>query len=213
MLVWWSVPAGYYLGLHIGAIWNQKARTAPALAKPSGRWTVVTIGLAWICFAYTPFGLILLHGRAQDAKAAEQQFRRSVSQQTPVAAVEYLVEKKLPGPLFNTYEWGDYLSWVSPPGLPAFINSHAHLVPPEVWEDYMVISHAGDGWEFGLDRYGINTILIDQRVRGPLITLLKRNTKWTLQYEDDVAAIFVRKQLIGRPDQTSPEAASTAAPH
>lgn len=199
MLVWWSVPAAYYLGLHVGAIWAQHEKPLPAPAKRSGRWTVVTIGLAWICLAYTPLGLVLLHGPPQDAAAAEQQFRRSVSPQTPVAAVAYLADRKLPGPLFNTYEWGDYLCWVAPPGLPAFINSHAHLVPPEVWQDYMVISHSGDGWEFGLDRYGINTILLDQRVRGPLISALKRNPRWTLQYEDTVAAIFVRRNLIGRP--------------
>jgi len=206
MLVWWSVPAAYYLGLHVGAIWAQHESAAPAPTRRSGRWTVVTIGLAWICFAYTPLGLVLLHGRPKEEKFAAQQFRRSVSQQTPVAAVDYLADKKLPGPLFNTYEWGDYLCWKSPPGLPAFINSHAHLIPPEVWSDYMVISHAGDGWEFGLDRYGINTVLLDQRVRGPLITSLKRNAKWTLQYEDNIASLFVRKQPIGRPEAQKQEA-------
>ena len=70
----------------------------------------------------------------------------------------------------------------------------------------MVISHAGDGWEFGLDRYGINTVLLDQRVRGPLITSLKRNAKWTLQYEDNIASIFVRKQPIGQRDAQKQEA-------
>ncbi|MBL8851470.1 MAG: hypothetical protein JNG89_17435 [Planctomycetaceae bacterium] len=200
MLVWWSIPAAYYLGMHVGAIWTMNDKSVPRPARCSGRWTVVTVGLAWICFAYTPLGLVLLHGKPA-GPAADQQFRRSVSQQTPVAAVAYLGEKQLPGPLFNTYEWGDYVQWVSPPGLPAFVNSHAHVIPTDVWNDYMQISHAGEGWEFGLDQYGINTVLIDQRVRGPLIASLKRNARWRIDYEDDVAAIFVRRKLIGRHEE------------
>ncbi|MEX0585704.1 MAG: hypothetical protein WD176_03610, partial [Pirellulales bacterium] len=199
MLVWWSIPAGYDLGLHVGAIWTQKEDVVPPPLKRAGRWTVITVGIAWICFAYTPFGLVLLHGRPQPGPAAEQQFRRSVSQQTPVSAVAYLTDRNLPAPLFNTYEWGDYLLWAGPTDSPPFVNSHAHLIPNEVWDDYMAVSHGEDGWQFGLDRYGINTVLLDQRVRGPLIASFKRSEGWTLEYEDEIAAIFVRKQLIGRP--------------
>jgi hypothetical protein len=199
MLVWWSIPAAYYLGLHVGAIWTLREMAAPLPTRRAGRWTIVTVGIAWICFAYTPFGLVLLHGRPPAGPQADQQFRRSVSRQTPVSAVAYLIDKRLPGPLFNTYEWGDYLLWAGAGDQQVFVNSHAHLIPTEVWQDYMQIAHAGEGWEFGLDRYGINTVLLDQRVRGPLITSLKRNERWRLEYEDDVAAVFVRKQLIGKP--------------
>jgi len=205
MLVWWSIPAAYYLGLHVGAIWTMHDKSVPRPLRRSGRWTVVTVGVAWICFAYTPLGLVLLHGRAPAGPEADQQFRRGVSQQTPVAAVAYLGEKRLPGPLFNTYEWGDYVQWAGIAGLPAFVNSHAHLIPADVWGDYMQISHAGEGWEFGLDQYGINTVLIDQRVRGPLIASLKRNSRWRLEYEDSVAAIFVRRKLIGRHERERQE--------
>lgn len=200
MLVWWSIPAAYYLGLHVGAIWTLHEKAAPLPTRRSGRWTVVTVGIAWICFAYTPLALVLLHGLPQNPAQADQQFRRSVSRQTPVAAVAYIADRRLPGPLFNTYEWGDYVQWAAPADQPAFVNSHAHLVPAEIWQDYMQIAHAGEGWEYGLDRYGINTVLLDQRVRGPLIASLKRNENWRLEYEDDVAAVFVRKNLIGRPD-------------
>ena len=198
MLVWWSIPAAYYLGLHVGAVWKQKEDAEPRPFKRGGRWSVITLGIAWICFAYTPFGVVLLHGRPQPGPEAEDEFRQSVSRQTPVAAVKYLVDRNLPAPLFNTYEWGDYLLWAGPADNPPFVNSHAHLIPEEIWDDYMGISHGDEGWQFGLDRYGINTVLLDQRVRGPLIEALKRNTDWTLEYEDNVAAIFVRNNLIGQ---------------
>ena len=211
MLVWCSIPAAYYLGLHVGAIWKHKEEAAPKPFKRGGRWTVITVGIAWICFAYTPFGFVLLHGPPQPGPEAEQQFRRSVSRHTPVSAVAYLADRGLPAPLFNTYEWGDYLLWAGPPDNPPFVNSHAHLIPEEIWGDYMAIAHGEEGWEFGLDRYGINTVLLDQRVRGPLIDSFKRSERWKLEYEDDVAAIFVRHELIGRPIQTNEEQEETEA--
>ena len=88
----------------------------------------------------------------------------------------------------------------APADRPAFVNSHAHLIPTDVWQDYMQISHAAENWQLGLDRYGINTILLDQRVRGPLIASLKRNEQWKFEYEDDIAALFVRKNPIGHPE-------------
>ena len=196
MLMWWGVVAGYYLGLHAGAVWRRIRRTQPAASPRSGKWSVVAAGLAWICFAYTPFGLTLLHGRPADPAEAEAQFRRSVSDQTPIDAVQYLVQKQPPGQMFNTYEWGDYLLWAGPPDVPVFAASHAHLIPPEVWKDYMGIAYAGEDWKAGLNRYGVNTVLIDHRWRGSLIRRLKNDPDWEVGYEDQTAVVFLRKRPI-----------------
>ena len=42
-------------------------------------------------------------------------------------------------------EYGDYLLW-SHPGLPVFVAGHAHLVPEEVWRDYLSTIRGGAGW-------------------------------------------------------------------
>lgn len=196
MLVWWGVVAAYYLGLHAGAIWRRIRRTQPSAGPRSGKWSVVAAGLAWICFAYTPFGLTLLHGRPADPEKAEAQFRRSVSDQTPIDAVKYLVQKQPPGQMFNTYEWGDYLLWAGPPDAQVFAASHAHLIPEEVWDDYMRIAYAGEDWKGGLDRYGVNTVLVDHRWRGPLIRRLKSDPDWEVGYEDQTAVVFLRKRPL-----------------
>lgn len=192
MIVWWSVVAAYYLGLHLGAAWSRFHRAPARLSPRSGRWSVVTAGLAWICFAYTPFGVTLLHGRPADPKRAAQQFANSVSPLTPLGATDYLRRKPPQGLVFNTYEWGDYLLWDGPPGIQVFVASHAHLVPPEVWQDYMQIAHAGERWKTGLDRYGVATVVLDHHARKPLIRLLKEDKDWKLVYDDAVAAVFVR---------------------
>jgi hypothetical protein len=196
MLVWWSVVAAYYLALHGAAIWQQWRHVEQVPSPRSGKWSVVTAGLIWICFAYTPFGLTLLHGKPADPQAAAEQFRRSVSEQTPIDAVEYLRTKQVQGQLFNTYEWGDYLLWAGPDNVQVFAASHAHLIPHEVWDDYMRTAYAHEGWEMNLDRYGVNTVLVDQQWRGALIRKLKSDEDWEVGYEDSVAVVFLRKQPI-----------------
>lgn len=196
MLVWWSVVAGYYLALHGAAVWHRWRHVEHIPSPRSGKWSVATAGLVWICFAYTPFGLTLLHGRPADPAAAAEQFRRSVSDQTPIDAVEYLKTRQVQGQIFNTYEWGDYLLWAGPANVQVFAASHAHLIPSEVWNDYMRTGYANEGWEMNLDRYGVNTVLVDQQWRGALIKKLKVDEDWDIGYEDNTAVVFLRKQPI-----------------
>ena len=134
MIVWFGFIAGYALALHGAAAWRRRRHlslfTAPAERR--GLWTVTSLGLVWIFFAYTPFGLQRLHGRPLNAAAVAAEFRRSVVDRTPLDAVAYLQEHaaELPaGQMYNSQEWGDYLQWVGPeqfPGLRQFAcASHA----------------------------------------------------------------------------------------
>jgi hypothetical protein len=163
----------------------------------SGKWAVVTVGLVWICFAWTPFGLHLLHGRTLD-------LQRCVSAQTPVAATAWLREHPPTGQVFNTYEWGDYLLWQGPPDMKIFVDSQAHLVPREVWRDYMAVISVMSGWNDNFDRYGVQTIIIDKAERGALIAKLKDDPHWKRRYEDSLAVIFTRQAATTTPEKPHP---------
>ena len=160
MILWWAPLAAYFLVLHGNAVWRHFRRNhpAPAPSPSNSTWAVASIGLVWIFFAYTPFGVTLLHGEDADVK-------ENLSAVTPVGAVAYLREHPPQGQIFNTYEWGDYLLWAGPKDLQVFTASHAHLIPAEVWKHYMYIINLGSGWEELLDRYSVNTIIIDTRHR------------------------------------------------
>ena len=165
--------------------------------KRSGLSTVAMLGVMWIAFAYSPFGMRVLHGAAKSPEEAAQRMQRSASIQTPIAASQYLKEHPPVGLSFNTYEWGDYLLWDGPPGAKWFLASHAHLVPREVWEDYFRISAAGADWENKLDRYGVNTVVLDRNVSPELVKAIKeKTTTWKLEFEDRVSAIFVRRKPV-----------------
>ena len=77
-----------------------------------------------------------------------------------------------------------------------FVNSHAHLVPREVWLHYLQVIEQSAGWEEVFDRYGVNTVVVDPKFREPLIRRLKDNTAWKVGYQDSRAVVFVRKSPI-----------------
>lgn len=190
-LVWWGPTAAVLFAVHAHAAmqrrWHWSAESAPS--PRSGKWSVVTLGLVWIGFAYSPIGLRLLH-------KTEPKLASAVSPDTPLSAVKWLKEHPPVGQIFNTYEWGDYLQWAGPAELKVFVNSHAQLVPREVWQHYLNVIDVSAEWEDVLDRYGVNTIVLDTQYREPLIRRLKDHAKWRVAFEDRQAAIFVRKKAI-----------------
>ncbi|MEZ6053629.1 MAG: hypothetical protein R3C02_19925 [Planctomycetaceae bacterium] len=197
MILWWAPVAAYYLAVHAAAIYLRGRKSEMVASPRSGKWSVVTIGLAWIFFAYTPFGLTLLHGQPKTPEELARKFAKSVSQQTPLMVTEYLHRHPSQGLILNTYEWGDFLLWAGPKDLQLFVNSHAHLVPEEVWQDYLTIVNAGNDWEDKLDRYGVNAIVLDVSDREALIKALRsRNEVWRIGYEDNMSIAFIREQPI-----------------
>ncbi|MFN0199300.1 MAG: hypothetical protein ACKVT0_21330 [Planctomycetaceae bacterium] len=191
LIVWWAPWAAWFFVIHGHAAWrSRRIETSPVAPRmTSGKWTVATLGLIWIAFAYAPLGGAVLHGRLPELK-------KSVTRQTPLGAVEYLHAHPPRGLIFNTYEWGDYLLWAGPQDLQVFVASHAHLIPTEVWGAYIQIIELGSGWDEQLDRFGFNTIVVDKQNRGSLIAALTNSTKWTLKLDDGVSVIFERKDPI-----------------
>ena len=189
MIVWWGPVEALLMARHGFAIWRHHFH-ADLVRKPTTRtigWTALSTGVALICFLSSPLGMSLILGN-------HAELRRSVSQYTPVFAAEYLKQHPPTGMVFNTYEWGDYLSWAGPKEIRLFVNSHAHLVPPDVWNAYMAVIELRSGWEQVLDQYEINTIVVDQENRRPLIEALMRDERWdSPPVEQDGQVIFFRR--------------------
>lgn len=197
LIVWWAPVAAYYLAIHAAASWKRRYGHEYEESPRGGLWTVVSLGLAWISFAYTPFGVVLLHGQPAEAEARQERFEKSVSMDTPLGPTDYLRRNPPQGQVFNTYEWGDYLLWAGPKEIQVFVASHAHLIPEEVWQDYMQIAHAAGNWSDRLDRYGVNTVVVDKRYRSALIRGLEELPEtWTKAYEDRNGVVFNRVDPI-----------------
>jgi len=62
-----------------------------------------------------------------------------------------------------------------------------------VWRDYMAVSDVAPGWEEILDRYRVETLLLDKDGRKGLISHLEAGARWEQTYEDEIAVIFARR--------------------
>jgi hypothetical protein len=196
-LVWWAPLAAAGFAVHSHAAWQRyhppRVPTPPPLC--SGKWTSITFALAGIALSWMPLRAVL------QSRSAE--FKDYVSQGTPIEAVEWICEHPPAGLIFNTYEWGDYLVWAGPPGLKVFVTSNAHLVPREVWRDYLTVINGDQDFDEVFDRYGIDMIVVDKAYRESLISKLDADVGWKRSYDDSLATVFTRH--YGSTNTTAPE--------
>ena len=118
------------------------------------------------------------------------QANRTVFKQTlPVGAVDYLQREAPPGRLFNSYNWGAYLLWELPE-YPVFIDGRTDLYNDDVIGEWLAIMRAEPGWEAGLERWGVNAVLVEPGA--PLAAALEQ-AGWEKAYLDEVAVVMIRR--------------------
>lgn len=193
MINWWAPVCAIVMAIHASAILRKLRLSARTTARrpATGLWTIVSLGTCWILFGFTNFGTELVHGRTTD-------LRRIVSRQTPLDLVDYLNSAtNLPkGIAFVPAEWAGYLMHAGPKTVSPMVNLHVHLIPEEVWNDYLRLLQVGSDWESTLERYGVNLVITDKDSQPGLTRRMTESEDWTRQYQDHQCAVFMRKAPI-----------------
>ena len=109
----------------------------------------------------------------------------------PVAAARYVEANNLPGPIFNSQGWGGYLIYRWYPTRQVFVDGRVDMYGTKIVQDYLEVANVRPSWQKVLDRYGIQTILIEKD--SGLSVLLLADPSWTRVYHDDIADVFVRR--------------------
>jgi hypothetical protein len=91
-----------------------------------------------------------------------------------------------------------------------FATTNIHLMPRNVWLDYLRVLRGDTGWDSTLDKYNVRVLIVDKKDQATLLHALKTAPDWARVFEDDQAMILRRKST--KPAETQP-AASTAAAH
>ena len=112
------------------------------------------------------------------------------AQKFPVAAVDFIEKTGNAGPIFNDYNWGGYLIWKLYPGRKVFIDGRADVYGDDFIFRYVRTYEGERGWRDELDRFGIQTVLIQPG--SALTTLLREDPGWHTIYEDHEAVVFAR---------------------
>jgi hypothetical protein len=115
--------------------------------------------------------------------------RNYVAAGTPTEAVAHLCRDAQARRTFHEQRYGSYLIWACP-DLPVFIDTRIELYPLEQWDDYLAASAGRYDWEAILDRYRIDTLLLDKEAQKPLIDAAKASPRWRVTYEDEQTVIF-----------------------
>lgn len=120
---------------------------------------------------------------------AEADIQKSIARDFPVAAVAYLQQHQVPGPMYNSYGFGGYLIWSN---YKVFIDGRSEAFERSgLLADYMHIANLKPGSPVLLDSYGVRSCLLD---RGEaLVTLLSASPSWQRVYADERSVLFVRQ--------------------
>ncbi len=108
----------------------------------------------------------------------------------PVEAVQFIRANNLPGPMFNSYNWGGYLIWHLYPDYPVFIDGRTNLSDDQFIREYLKVPWVRPGWREVLDQYRVNFILIESD--SILAAFLAEGDEWQSVHADTVATVFLR---------------------
>ena len=154
-------------------------------AQAGGGWPILNWALLLVALAG---GLLKV---TAEASAASSQ--RAVDQLAPVRAVDYLQTSAPPGPIFNTYQWGGYLTWRLYPDYPVFVDGRTDLYDDDLLQEYLDAVQGLPGYLELLDRYNLNLVLVE--TRSMLDQRMRREPDWRLLYADNQAVLYQRQPL------------------
>ena len=112
----------------------------------------------------------------------------------PQAAVNFMLEKQLPGPIYNRYGWGGYLIRRLYPNYRVYIDGRADVYGDSFTVEAVRTYDGKPDWRKPLERLGIRTVIITPDA--PLSSLLREDDTWTKAYEDNQAVIFTRSGSV-----------------
>ena len=77
---------------------------------------------------------------------------------------------------------------------PVFVDARIWIFPDDVWNEYLQISGAQEGWEDALDRREIRWAVLERRFHWfQLVPAMNASSRWEKVYEDETGLIFRRR--------------------
>ena len=115
---------------------------------------------------------------------------RAISSMFPVNAVNFLRQSPPPGPLYNTFDWGGFLTWYMP-DYPVAIDGRTDLYGEDLDRRFFQTQSGDESYlqDPYLNEAGV--VLLQRKM--PLARLLMNDPRFEKVYEDELAIVFVRR--------------------
>jgi hypothetical protein len=115
---------------------------------------------------------------------------RAITSRFPVNAVNFVRQNHVPGPLFNNFDWGGFLTWYLPE-YPVSIDGRTDLYGDEL--DQKLLTTLNGNPSYKTDPYLNDAGLVLLRRREGLSSALEIDPHFRKIYEDQMAVAFVRQ--------------------
>ncbi|MDR3762543.1 MAG: hypothetical protein P4M01_00455 [Acidobacteriota bacterium] len=172
----------WFLGIAAAACiadrpWSSEEEHRPVLRLPELAGVVVAMV---IC--------LFLVGRNYDFNNAS--LDQAISRTYPVKAANFLRQNQVPGPLYNTLDWGGFLSWYLPQ-YPVVVDGRNDLYGDDI--DLRTFKTV-QGEDYTNDPYLNESGVVLLPKKSPLATFLNVDARFRLIYTDQLSAVFIRSQ-------------------
>ena len=107
----------------------------------------------------------------------------------PVRAVNFLRANPQPGLLYNTFDWGGFLTWYNP-DQPVAIDGRTDLYGDDIDTRFFKTQQGDDSYKEDPYFNDCQVILLSKKV--PLASVLLSDPRYTLIFQDSLAVVFVR---------------------
>jgi hypothetical protein len=105
----------------------------------------------------------------------------------PVRAVETVRQNQYPGPLYNDFNWGGYLTWFL--RMPVSVDGRQNLYGDQRLDRSAATWAAEPDW--ASDPQLTSAGVVIGPIQAPLTQMLRADPRFRLAYQDKVAAVFV----------------------
>jgi hypothetical protein len=138
--------------------------------------------------------IIVIVAAAANVPAGRNALMSKIGERFPVRACNFIRKNHLPGPLFNAYSWGGFLTWYMPE-YPVAIDGRLDLYGNDVVKQYFKVTSGNERLETDPGLTAARTLLLEQKsgMTEALTTLPRLSSQYRVLYTDDVATVFARQ--------------------
>lgn len=113
---------------------------------------------------------------------------------TPSKACDFLENNHIKGPMFNSIDFGHYISYRFYPEKRVFIDTRTELYKYDFYKSYQRAQNYPGEWEALQRKYNFDIVFLRHIFSGTerILKYLYNNKEWALVYYDENSAIFLR---------------------
>lgn len=113
----------------------------------------------------------------------------------PGKALRFIEDNHISGNMFNSFAFGDYLTWNAFPGRKVFIHGRNEVFPEDFYRDYLNAHKSPEVWNKVVEKYNITFALLEYYLTDlsgrERIPHIMTNSGWVPVYWDRTAIVYV----------------------